>query len=218
MANNHIPEDAPAMWAHDYDRKLREDKAKAEEDRIKKQKQDEINRELHKEQLKIKDKINYTDELAVEICERISAGELLINICNDSHMPTVRRCNQWLKSNPDFNALMQDAINDRLSIFEEQVIQIADDAAFDIKEVTRANKKINQVDAEVIQRAKLRVEVRFRHLKAGRPQKWGDTSTLITKTQDEQLIDNMTTEELEKKIADLDDRDSDSSDNVIRIV
>ena len=39
----------------------------------------------------------YDEDLAQEICERISAGELLIEICNELHMPTVRRCNQWLK-------------------------------------------------------------------------------------------------------------------------
>ena len=33
--------------------------------------------------------------------------------------------------------------------------------------------------------AKLRIEVRFRHLKALRPQRWGDSTTLITKSDDQ---------------------------------
>jgi hypothetical protein len=212
-SNSYIPEDAPAMLVEDYERLQRQKKAQAEADKAQKKIDDEIARERWKAQQKIKDKINYTYELAIEITERISAGELLINICKDDHMPTVRRCNQWLKSNDDFNALFKDAINDRLTIFEEETISIADEASFDVKEVIRSGKSTKQIDNEVISRAKLRVEVRFRHLKAGRPGKWGDTSTLITKTADEEAIDAMTTDELEKKIADLDDKN-----NIIKVV
>jgi hypothetical protein len=205
--------DQPAMLVEDYERQKAEQKAQAEAERVRKAQQDEINRELHKEQIKIKDKIDYIEELAQEICERIAAGELLINICKDEHMPTVRRCNVWLKSNDDFQILYRDSLNDRLTIFEEQVIAIADDAAHDFKEIIKNGKATKVPDAEVIARAKLRVEVRFRHLKAGRPSKWGDTSTLITKSEDEALIDNMSTDELEKKIADLEEKD-----NIIRVV
>jgi hypothetical protein len=212
-SNAYYPEDQPAMLVEDYERLKAQSKRDAEAERIRKAHEDEIKRELHKEQIKIKDKINYTEELAQEICERIAAGELLINICKDEHMPTVRRCNVWLKQNDDFQILYRDSLNDRLSIFEEQVISIADDAAHDFKEVIRNGKATRQIDAEVIARAKLRVEVRFRHLKAGRPGKWGDTSTLITKTEDEQIIDSMSTDELEKKIADLEEKD-----NIIKVV
>jgi hypothetical protein len=214
MASNaYHPDDQPAMRAEDWERMKFEQRQQAEQERIRKAQQDEINCELHKEQIKIKDKINYTEELAQEICERIAAGELLINICKDEHMPTVRRCNVWLKANDDFQILYRDSINDRLSIFEEQVISIADDAAHDFREIVKNGKTIKTQDAEVIARAKLRVEVRFRHLKAGRPGKWGDTSTLITKSEDEAAIDNMSTEEMEKKIADLEEKD-----NIIKVV
>jgi hypothetical protein len=202
MSNSYIPADAPAMLVEDYERMKAEEKRKAEIDRIHKAKQDEINRELHKEQLKVKDKIEYSEELATEICERISAGELLINICKDSHMPTVRRCNSWLKANGDFAAVYQNAISDRLSIFEEEVISIADDATRDFKEIIKSGKTIKTQDAEVIARAKLRVDVRFRHLKAGRPKKWGETSTLITKSEEDDMAE-MSLDDLEKKIADL---------------
>jgi hypothetical protein len=213
MVNSFSYDDKPAMLEEDYIRMKSEQKAQAEEERIHKARQEEIDREIHKEQIKIKDKIEYTEELATEICERISAGELLINICRDEHMPTVRRCNVWLKNNEEFTMLYRDSINDRLSIFEEQVIAIADDAARDFKEIVKNGKTIKTIDAEVIARAKLRVDVRFRHLKAGRPQKWGDTSTLITKNEDEAAIDAMTTEEMDKKIAELE-----LKDNVIKVV
>lgn len=194
------------MWEEDYERLKKQQKVEAAIERSNKEKADAIARELYKEQLKIKDKIEYTEELATEICERISAGELLINICRDSHMPTVRRCSAWLKSEADFQALYNMAIADRLTIFEEEVISIADDAARDMKEIQKSGKTIRVQDAEVIARAKLRVEVRFRHLKAGRPGKWGDSTTLITKSEDENIAE-MPLSELEKKIAELEHKD-----------
>jgi hypothetical protein len=51
--------------------------------------------------------IPYSEALATEICERISVGELLINICLDEHMPTMRRVTQWLKEHSDFKSLYE---------------------------------------------------------------------------------------------------------------
>jgi hypothetical protein len=147
-----------------------------------------------------KESLPYSEPLAIEICERISSGEVLINICIDGHMPTVRRVTQWLKENGEFDALYKDSINDRLTIFEEEVIKIADDAARDFKEITRNGRAMRVLDREAIARAKLRVEVRFRHLKAGRPAKWGDSTTIVTKSEGEDY-ESLSTEELEKRIA-----------------
>jgi hypothetical protein len=191
------------MWEADWERLKARERVEAQI-KAKKDAEDAIRQKEHnKKQQVIKNQQLYSDEIAQEICERISAGELLINICDDDHMPTIRRCNQWLKQNDDFLQLYKDSINDRLSIFEEQVILIADDASRDFKEVHKNGKSIKQYDPEVIARAKLRVDVRFRHLKAGRPQKWGDSTTLITKSDDEEKLDTLTLDELDKKIADL---------------
>jgi hypothetical protein len=145
-----------------------------------------------------KEKANreYSEVLAQEICERVAAGEFIINICKDEHMPNVRRFNQWLKTNDDFKQLYNDSVSDRLNIFEDEVVTIPDEAAKDFDEITLKNGDTREVlDATKITGAKLRVEVRFRHLKAYRPQKWGEQTTLITKSEGEDYA-NMTTEEL----------------------
>ena len=74
-------------------------------------------------------------------------------------MPTVRRVTQWLRESPEFAALYRDSINDRLTIFEEEVIKIADDASRDFRDVVRGGRTVRVVDGEAIARAKLRVEV-----------------------------------------------------------
>jgi hypothetical protein len=126
----------------------------------------EKERKEHAELIKNRNELPYDELIAQEICERVSCGGLLIEICNDEHLPTVRRFYQWLRDNADISAFYKESVNDRLNIFEEQIIQIADDAARDFREVVRNGRTVRVLDGEAIARAKLRVEVRFRHLKA----------------------------------------------------
>ncbi len=92
---------------------------------------------------------------------------------------------------------------DRLSIFEEQIIQIPDEAARDFDEVKSKGNVRRVLDPGKLTAAKLRVEVRRLHLKAGKPQKWGDSATIITKSDDAFDPSNMNAEELERQIADI---------------
>jgi hypothetical protein len=115
----------------------------------------------------------------------------------------MRRCNQWLKENLDFQSLFNMSIQDRLFVFEEQVVEIADDMRNDFKTVIKNGKEKRVADPDMVARAKLRIEVRFRHLKAGKPERWGETSTLITKSVDPNDCSNLSTEELEKRLADI---------------
>ena len=55
---------------------------------------------------KTKELLPFSEPLAIEICERVSSGELLINICADEHLPTVRRTLQWIKESPEFAAAL----------------------------------------------------------------------------------------------------------------
>jgi hypothetical protein len=78
----------------------------------------------------------------------------------------------------------------------------------DIKTVVKNGKEKRVAAPDMVARAKLRIEVRFKHLKAGKPSKWGDVSTLITKSDDPNSVANLSAEELEKRLADLDGKNS----------
>jgi hypothetical protein len=208
--SNALPlEDESRLWEEASERariegaKLREPYERAGREKAE---QDAIEAKRKVELFVKKGTLAYSEPLAIEICERISSGELLINICTNEHMPTVRRCNQWLNESVEFKGLYGASINDRLSIFEEEVIKIADDAARDFKEITRNGRAQRVPDGEATARAKLRVEVRFRHLKAYRPERWGEQSTLITKSADGFDPANMSAEDLEKTIADIESK------------
>lgn len=169
----------------------------------KRQEQERIELERLAKRNAIKSAIPYSDALAQEICERISCGELLLDICEDEHLPTMRRCNQWMKERLEFAALYRESISDRLNIFEEQVLKIADDMKDDFKTVIKNGKERRVVDPDVIARAKLRIDVRFRHLKAFRPERWAEQSTVSIKSEDGFDPASMSLEELQRTITDL---------------
>ena len=58
----------------------------------------------------------------------------------------------------------------------------------------------------MISRAKLRVEVRKAHLKAYRPERWAEQSTLNVNNNGDDPA-NMSMEELEKKLAELETKE-----------
>jgi hypothetical protein len=132
---------------------------------------------------------------------RIAVGELLINICEDDHLPTMRRTNQWIREHAEFAQLYSSAINDRLSVFEEEVIKIADDMKHDFRTVVKYGQEKRVPDPDMVARAKLRIDVRFRHLRAGRPQKWGDSTTLNVNNADPFDTPNLSVDQLEAEIA-----------------
>jgi hypothetical protein len=190
-------------WEGDADAlKTKRDKRTKAKEQLEKEQQRIEQARLERVQQR-KEAVEYSDALAQEICERIAVGELLINICLDGHTPSMRRCNQWLRDEPEFQQLYQSAINDRLSVFEEEVIQIADDMARDFRTVIKNGREKRVADPEMVARARLRIEVRFKHLKAGKPAKWGEISTLNVKNQDEFDTSNLSQEDLERQIADI---------------
>ncbi len=156
-----------------------------------------IERERQERTKQRKDGLAYSDTLASELCERCASGELLTVICLDDHMPTVRRVNQWLREHSEFRLLYEQSLQDRLSIFEEQLVELADSASrhYDVVKVKGVEKRVR--DAVVIQGAKLAIEVRRLHLIAGRPNKWGNSTTLITKSEDGFDPANLSADELE---------------------
>jgi hypothetical protein len=180
---------------------------KAELKRLYQIQEDAKAKEQFKREQARKDQIPYSEMLATEICGRISAGAFLTIICQDYDMPTVRSANQWLKDHSDFKQLYDQAISDRLNIFEDELVTIADDSEKDFKIVTKHGKQVKVLDADVVSRAKLRIEVRRAHLKAYRPSRWSEQSTLnVNNTSDD--ISEMPLEELEKKLSELETKNA----------
>lgn len=177
-------------------------KAKAIKDERKRIADEQIAHQRANETKQAQERIQYSDELAQEIVERIASGELLTVMCTEPSMPTARMVTLWLKQHDDFALLYNEALQDRLAIFSEQIIEFADKLPKEVQTITAKSTREKIQFPDLVQKAKLQIEVRFRHLKAFKPERWGEQSTLNVK--DGADFSNMSNEDLEKKLADLD--------------
>lgn len=109
---------------------------------------------------------SFSWEIAKEICVRIADGEMLTSICSDVHMPSRSTVNQWLLFDGDpqhdeFKKVYGRAKEIQADTLFDETLDIADDTARDWKMVGK-NKDVPTPDSEVVNRSKLRAEVRFK--------------------------------------------------------
>ena len=112
----------------------------------------------------------HAPELAREICERLSDGEPLRQICRDEHMPAWRTVYDWMAKDAELSTAIAcardlggDAIaEDTLHIMDTTPEKIVDD------------KGIQRVDSGYVSWQKNRVELRLKLLAKWNPKKYGD--------------------------------------------
>ncbi len=117
----------------------------------------------------------YTREIGATICERIAAGETLVDICKTPGMPKVSTVlGRWLSAHPEFATLYARAKETRLDVMAEEILQIADDATNDTKHLESGDYP----DSEWINRSRLRVDSRKWLLAKLRAKTYGDRLAL----------------------------------------
>jgi len=126
----------------------------------------------------------YSEEICEEICERLSQGEPLRQICRDEHMPTWRTVYRWMSEHPDFQTSIAHARELGYDAIAEECFDIADDATNDWME--RKDKQGNDIiefNKEHVQRSKLRIWTRTQLLAKWNPKKYGDRQQIDLKAQ-----------------------------------
>lgn len=116
----------------------------------------------------------FTQEAAAEICERLSNGEPLAQICRDDHMPAYRTVSDWRANNEAFSADFARARDDGFDAIATECLEIADDTSGDRKIVGRDGEEREVCDTEFVQRSKLRIETRLKLLAKWDPKRYGD--------------------------------------------
>lgn len=112
----------------------------------------------------------YTPQIAQEICERLSTGEPLAQICRDDHMPSSRTVGDWKVAHEQFSADFARAREDGFDAIALDCLAIADETKFDTVS-TEAGERAN---SEWISRSKLRVETRLKLLAKWDPKRYGE--------------------------------------------
>lgn len=120
----------------------------------------------------------YTQEIADEICERISGGESLRKICESAHMPTRTTIFNWLLKDEYASFVDQYTRARELqadSLFDD-CQDIADDGSNDWMENVDDQGAIigYKLNGENIQRSRLRIDARKWMAGKLRPKKYGE--------------------------------------------
>lgn len=117
----------------------------------------------------------YTPELAAEVCRRISEGESLRQVCRDESMPSTSTVMKWARELPEFTELYTQAREALLEHWAEEISEIADDGSNDwMKREVKEGRFEIVLDAEHVNRSRLRVDTRKWLLSKLAPRKYGD--------------------------------------------
>lgn len=123
---------------------------------------------------------DYTPEIALEICRQLVEGSSLRSITRSESMPSIPTVYSWFKKHPEFLKQYQQAKEDQIDTFADEIIEISDDGTNDF--VEKINKKTGEVyvvvDHEHINRSRLRVDTRKWVCERMKPKKYGPKSEI----------------------------------------
>jgi len=114
--------------------------------------------------------VTYSTAVAKEFCERLAAGRTVAAVCRDPDMPHWTTIYRWMEQREEFSLAIARAREVAAGILEAELLQIADETAFDTVETDHGLK----ADKEWIARSKLRVETRQWLLQKTAPRLYGD--------------------------------------------
>lgn len=128
----------------------------------------------------------YTDDLAKEICVKIStSNKSLKTICKELGI-SVRSVLNWLddKDKPEFLHQYTRAKEEQADFLIEEMLDIADDSSQDNTTITGPDGKLKIIeDREWTNRSRLRVDTRKWIASKLKPKKYGDIVDVTTQGQ-----------------------------------
>jgi hypothetical protein len=143
----------------------------------------------------------YTEALATEIVERLTAGEPLAKICRDAHMPAVRTVSHWKEAHPAFLADVARAREDGYDAIAVDALVIADTPVEGVSEKFEQVVIPNPDDAEgppttefrlterkvedMLGHRKLQIDTRLKLLACWDPKRYGSRVALDHGVQDD---------------------------------
>ena len=112
----------------------------------------------------------YSEEIAEEICARLSKGEPLAVICRDAHMPSRQKVYEWEAVYEDLSGRIARARDEGFDSIAADCVEIADQTGRD----TIVGDNGDRPDSEWIARSRLRVETRLKLLAKWCPKRYGE--------------------------------------------
>jgi len=116
----------------------------------------------------------YTPELAAEICERLSKGEPLAQICRDEHMPGVQTVADWKLVHADFSVSIARARDNGYDFLAAECLAIANQTIEGEETTTKPNGDVEVKRGDMLGHRKLMIETRLKLLAKWDPKRYGD--------------------------------------------
>jgi hypothetical protein len=128
----------------------------------------------------------YSEELAEEFCGLIVDGMTIDRACKEAGMPSKRTIQYWLERYPEFRARYDKAVEFRNQCWMDDVVDIADDTASDIRVTFTDNgTPVAQMVPELTAQRRLKIDARWKQIngalryKASKQQQLGDNAKVI---------------------------------------
>lgn len=109
--------------------------------------------------------VEFTEELFISICDRLSEGESLRKICEDSEMPTKATIFRWLRDKKELRDQYARAKEESSDAFAEEMMDIIKDT---------------KEDSNAIQKARLQIDTMKWLMSKQKPKKYGDKLDLTS--------------------------------------
>ena len=137
----------------------------------------------------------YNTEIATEICQRLSNGEPLRQICRDDHMPAWQTIYDWMYRDDELgeggvglSRAIARAREQGYDAIAEECLIIADNPQFGQKQVMSDQGTLTTVE-DMLGHRKLQIETRLKLLAKWNPKKYGDRVALAGDAENPIKID-----------------------------
>lgn len=118
----------------------------------------------------------YSDAVVDHICDKISSGKSLVDICRPDDMPGRSTVFRWLaeESNKTFRDMYTRAREAQADALFDDLVDIADNATNDWMDANAPGDAGRALNGEALQRSRLRVDTRKWAASKLKPRKYGD--------------------------------------------
>jgi hypothetical protein len=144
----------------------------------------------------------YTPELAAEICERLSDGEPLRQICRDDHMPAWTAIYAWAAQDKVLSERIAQAREQGYDAIAEDLLAIADTPLMGEEETSSSNG-LTITRKDMLGHRKLQIETRLKLLAKWNPKKYGDRQILAGDAENPLVVQDANNDLFVKMMTDL---------------
>ncbi len=118
--------------------------------------------------------LEFTQEIADVICDRLMDGESLKSICSEPDMPARVTVIRWAAHIPSFGVMYAHAREEQAETLFDDMLHIADTPQLGVKTITKSSG-VETIEGDMIDHRRLQVDTRKWAASKLRPRKYGDT-------------------------------------------